>query len=137
MPRFGLIDPREAPDAPDSPLAPPFPDMVIASGRRAVSYLAAIKQASGGRTFTVFLKDPRAGSGIADFIWVPDHDRLRGDNVLVTATGPHRFSRPRIEAARKAPPGGRSPPCPARASRSWWAATAGTTASTTSTPSVS
>ena len=104
MPRFGVIDPREAPGAPGSPLAPPFPDMVIASGRRAVSYLGHIKRASGGRTFTVFLKDPRAGNGIADFIWVPDHDRLRGDNVLVTATGPHRFSRQRIEAARKAPP---------------------------------
>jgi uncharacterized protein len=34
MPR-GPIDPAEAPDRPGSPIAPPFPDICIASGRRA------------------------------------------------------------------------------------------------------
>ena len=64
MPR-GPIDPREAPDRPDSPLHPPFPDIAIASGRRAVAYLRALKQASNGATYTVFLKDPRTGPGTA------------------------------------------------------------------------
>lgn len=103
MPRFEVIDPREAPSRPGSPIAPPFPDLVIASGRRAVSYLARIKRDSFGRTFTVFLKDPRTGTGAADLIWVPEHDSLRGDNVLVTASGPHRFSQGRLAAARAAP----------------------------------
>ncbi|WP_029059040.1 mitochondrial fission ELM1 family protein [Stappia stellulata] len=102
MPWTG-IDPRDAPDKPGSPIAPPFPDIAIASGRRAVAYLARIKRDSGGRTFTVFLKDPRIGTKAADLIWVAEHDRLRGDNVLVTASGPHRFSQARIEAARAAP----------------------------------
>lgn len=103
MPRFEVIDPREAPSRPGSPIAPPFPDLVIASGRRAVSYLARIKRDSFGRTFTVFLKDPRTGTGAADLIWVPEHDSLRGDNVIVTASGPHRFSQDRLAAARAAP----------------------------------
>ncbi|SOB89840.1 mitochondrial fission ELM1 family protein [Stappia indica] len=103
MPRLDLIDPREAPSRPGSPIAPPFPDLVIASGRRAVSYLARIRRDSFGRTFTVFLKDPRTGTGAADLIWVPEHDSLRGDNVLVTASGPHRFSQGRLAAARAAP----------------------------------
>lgn len=102
MPR-GPVDPREAPDRPGSPIAPPFPDIAIASGRRAVAYLRRVKRESGGRTFTVFLKDPRTGSGAADLVWVPEHDRLRGDNVIVTPAGPHRHSAAKLAEARKDP----------------------------------
>ncbi len=100
---FGPIDPKDKPGRPDSPLAPPFPDCVIASGRRAVPYLRAIKAASKGQTFTVFLKDPRTGAGAADLIWVPEHDELHADNVLRTLTPPHRVSKQRLTAARLAP----------------------------------
>ncbi|WP_376986430.1 mitochondrial fission ELM1 family protein [Bosea sp. R86505] len=103
MPR-GPIDPREAPDRPGSPIRPPFPDIVIASGRRAIAYVRAVKKASNGATFTVILKDPRTGAGSADFLWVAEHDRLRGENVLVTTTSPHGLAPQRLEAARRAPP---------------------------------
>ncbi|MGF9764044.1 mitochondrial fission ELM1 family protein [Microvirga sp. 0TCS3.31] len=100
---WGPVDPRERPGAPGSPLARPFPDLLIASGRRAVAYLRYVKRASGGRTYTVFLKDPRTGPKTADFIWSPSYDRLRGPNVLTTLTPPHRVSAQRIEAARAQP----------------------------------
>ena len=100
---WGPIDPRDAPGRTGSPIAPPFPDLCIASGRRAVPFLRALKRASGGRSFTMFLKDPRTGAGAADLIWVPEHDRLRGPNVVVTLTPPHRASRARLAAARAAP----------------------------------
>lgn len=100
---WGPIDPRERPGAPRSPLAPPFPDILIASGRRAVAYLRFVKRASGGRTYTVFLKDPRTGPRAADFIWSPDYDRLRGPNVFTTLTSPHRVSARRIAEARANP----------------------------------
>lgn len=103
MPR-GPIDPREAPERPGSPLKPPFPDIAIASGRRAVPYLRVLKQASNGATFTAFLKDPRIGTGAADLIWVAEHDRLRGPNVLVTPTAPHRLTQEKLAASRAAPP---------------------------------
>lgn len=103
MPR-GPIDPREAPEREGSPIRPPFPDIVIASGRRAVAYLRAVRKASRGRTFTVFLKDPRIGAGAADLIWVSEHDRLRGGNVLVTVSSPHRLAPAALAAARAAPP---------------------------------
>lgn len=101
---FGPIDPRDAPSRPGSPIAPPFPDLVIASGRRTVAYLRAVRKASAGRTFTVFLKDPRIGRGSADFLWVQTHDRLRGENVMATLTAPHDISAARLAAARTAPP---------------------------------
>lgn len=100
---WGPIDPRERPGAPASPLAPPFPDLLVASGRRAVAYLRFVKKATGGRTYTVFLKDPRTGPKAADLIWSPAYDRLRGPNVLNTLTPPHRVSARRIEAARANP----------------------------------
>jgi mitochondrial fission protein ELM1 len=47
---WGPIDPRERPGTHNSPLAPPFPDVAVGSGRRAVPYLRFLKRASGGRT---------------------------------------------------------------------------------------
>ncbi|KAB0267103.1 mitochondrial fission ELM1 family protein [Microvirga brassicacearum] len=102
---WGPIDPRERPGAHNSPLAPPFPDLLIASGRRSVPYLRFARHASGGRTFTVFLKDPRTGPSAADFIWAPSYDRIRGPNVLNTLTPPHRISPERLAEARAAPDG--------------------------------
>lgn len=99
----GPLDPRERPGRADGPLPEPWPDLVIASGRRAVPYLPALKRASGGRSFTAFLKDPRTGPGAADFLWVAEHDRLRGESVCVTLTAPHRISPARLAAARAAP----------------------------------
>ncbi|MBL0405922.1 mitochondrial fission ELM1 family protein [Microvirga aerilata] len=100
---WGPIDPRERPGAPGSPLTPPFPDLLIGSGRRAVAYLRHVKRASGGRTYTVFLKDPRTGPKTADFIWSPEYDRLRGPNVMTTLTPPHRISARQLEDARTHP----------------------------------
>jgi mitochondrial fission protein ELM1 len=100
---WGPIDPAEAPGRAGSPIAPPFPDLLVASGRRAIPYVRAVKQASAERTFTVVLKDPRTGAGAADLLWVPEHDRLRGPNVIATLTGPHRISAERLAAARTAP----------------------------------
>jgi mitochondrial fission protein ELM1 len=100
---WGPVDPRERPTAEGSPIAPPYPDLALASGRRAVAYLRHVKRASGGRTYTAFLKDPRTGAGAADFIWSPDYDRLRGPNVLTTLTPPHRVSKRKIEDARAHP----------------------------------
>ncbi|WP_271201866.1 mitochondrial fission ELM1 family protein [Methylopila turkensis] len=104
---WGPLDPRDAPDRFGSPIAPTgegWPDLVVAAGRRVVPHLRRIRAASGGRTITVFLRDARAGSGFADIIWVPEHDRLRGPNVIVTPTSPHRINPVRLAAARAAPP---------------------------------
>ncbi|MDB5512659.1 MAG: nucleoside-diphosphate sugar epimerase [Enterovirga sp.] len=100
---WGPVDPGEAADRPESPIAPPWPDLAIASGRRAVPYLRAVKRGSGGRSFTAFLKDPRTGPGAADFVWAPEHDAVAGPNVLKTLTSPHRMSPARLVAARAAP----------------------------------
>jgi mitochondrial fission protein ELM1 len=100
---YGPIDIRDRPGQPGSPIAPPFPDLLIGSGRRAVPYVRKVRRASRRRTYTVFLKDPVTGTGTADLIWVPEHDKLRGANVVTTPTPPHRVSPERLATARAEP----------------------------------
>ena len=72
--------------------APPWPDIAIATGRLSIPYLRALKRLAGPDTFTVVLQNPRTGLRTADIIWVPEHDRLRGANVITTLTAPHSYS---------------------------------------------
>lgn len=100
---FGPIDPRENPHIAGSPLAPPYPDLAIAAGRRTVPYLRAVKRLSNGATFTVFLKDPYCSRSFADLIVVPEHDRLRGDNVMAALTPANRLPAEKLAAAQMKP----------------------------------
>jgi mitochondrial fission protein ELM1 len=102
-PPFSGLAPRGPADPRERALAPPWPGLAIATGRRAVPALRAVKRRSGNETFTVFLRDPRIGARAADLIWVPSHDRLRAPNVIVTETGPHPVSPVRLAAARRDP----------------------------------
>ena len=97
------VDPAQAPHRPGSPIAPPFPHIAIAAGRRTVPYLRALKRASHGRVFTIFIKDPYTGPGTADMLWVPAHDRLRAENIVVTLTPPHVLRPALFDEARRAP----------------------------------
>ncbi len=86
------------PAQPDVNVAPPWPDLLIASGRQSIPYARMIGKKSGGRTFTVILQDPRVDPASFDFVWAPAHDRLTGANVLSTAVSPHRLTRERLAA---------------------------------------
>lgn len=72
--------------------APPWPAIVIGIGRTAIPALRAVRKRAGAATFAVALQDPRTGAGVADLVWVPEHDRLRGINVVTTLTPPNRFT---------------------------------------------
>src|SRR5215217_7874444 len=100
---WGPIDPKDAPALEASPIAAPFPDICLATGRRAVAYLRALKRASPN-SFTVFFKDPRIKRHGADLLVVQTHDAPRGDNVLVTPTAPNRMSASRLTAALETAP---------------------------------
>lgn len=70
----------------------PYPDLLIAAGRKAVIAAMHVKKASGGKTMTVFLQDPTIDSKYFDLVCVPFHDHLRGENVLVTEGAPNRIT---------------------------------------------
>lgn len=100
---WGPIAPCEHPSQPQSPIHGPYPDIAIASGRRTVAYLRSLKAASPDTT-TLFLKDPRCDNTGADLIWVPFHDKRRGNTILVTLTGPHRITKEVLTHAQKTGP---------------------------------
>ncbi len=102
---WGPVAPAVRFGKPGSLFAPPWPEVAISLGRRSVPYMRALRRRAGSETFTIVMLDPKTGIDTADVIWVPEHDRLRGANVITTLTAPHSFTAKRLaELRRNVPP---------------------------------
>lgn len=84
----------------DQPLEGPWPDLLIASGRKSIAASRYIKKQSGGKTFTVQIQDPRISPKYFDLVAVPAHDPARGENVIVTKAAPNRVTSSILTKAR-------------------------------------
>lgn len=73
------------------PLTPPFPDLLIATGRHSVAASLLIKRLSGGRTRTVQLQNPVIAASHFDLVVVPRHDGISGPNIVTTKGALHRI----------------------------------------------
>jgi mitochondrial fission protein ELM1 len=82
-------------------LAPPWPDLLIASGRKSIATSRYIRKASGGKIFTVQIQDPRVSPAEFDLVALPAHDPTRGGNVIVTDASPNRITAEKLAAARE------------------------------------
>jgi hypothetical protein len=101
---YGPVSPAERFGTPASQFRPPWPDFAIAVGRLTTPYLRALRRHAGPKTYTVILQDPKVGTGAADLYWVPEHDALRGPNVITTLTSPHSFTPRRLAELRRSMP---------------------------------
>jgi mitochondrial fission protein ELM1 len=97
---WGPVDPAERFGTAASRFQAPWPDFAIAAGRLTTPYARRIRRVAGGATYTIILLDPKVGTNAADLFWVPEHDRLRGPNVVTTLTAPHSFSVRRLAELR-------------------------------------
>lgn len=97
--RVGL---RRAFDLADGVLRPPWPDIVIGCGRPSVVPVLAVRRLSKGASFAVQIQDPRIRADAFDLVIVPDHDRLRGQSVLVSLGGLGTVNRSTLDAAATA-----------------------------------
>lgn len=93
LPPHAWFSPLSAVDG----VAPPWPELLIATGRQTVALALAIK-ARNRATFAVQIQDPVAGRGRFDLIAVPEHDNLTGANVIATLGALHRVT-PQVLAA--------------------------------------
>lgn len=90
-------------------VAPPFPDIMIASGRAGAMACLYARRASGrdGRkkTFTVYIQNPVIDPSRFDLVALPRHDGLLGENVIATRGALHRVTSERLieETKRFAP----------------------------------
>ncbi|HNQ91739.1 MAG TPA: mitochondrial fission ELM1 family protein [Alphaproteobacteria bacterium] len=83
------------------PLLPPWPDVLIASGRKSIAASRYIKKQSCGKTFTVQIQDPRVPPTQFDLVAVPEHDPTRGENVIVTNATPNRITAKELARAKE------------------------------------
>ncbi|MSP50347.1 MAG: hypothetical protein EXQ95_13610 [Alphaproteobacteria bacterium] len=81
-------------------LTPPWPDLVVGTGRIAAALSAAIRKASGGRTFSVQMQDPRLPPDRFDLIVVPEHDGYTAPNAVSTLGSMHRVTAERLDEVR-------------------------------------
>lgn len=100
---WGPVAPSERFGEAGGQFAPPWPAIAIATGRASIPYIRRLRKLAGPVTYTVVLQDPKTGVNTADLIWVPEHDRRRGLNVITTVTSPHSFSQRRLAGLRAAP----------------------------------
>ncbi|NNG06041.1 MAG: hypothetical protein HKM95_18315 [Inquilinus sp.] len=86
--------------APGSDLIrPPWPDLVISSGRQSIPPALAAKRSSRNRTFVVQIQDPVIGPEHFDMVVVPQHDRARGENVFRAFGSMHQVTPARLAEA--------------------------------------
>jgi mitochondrial fission protein ELM1 len=96
---FGWPDRRDRFGVPGAPLGPPWPDVGIGIGRRAVPYLRALARAHGG-IFTIMMMDPNFFHRDFDVVWVPEHDGRSGRDIVSSPFAMHGFSPERLAALR-------------------------------------
>jgi hypothetical protein len=101
LPPSAWVAPLRAIGGSGLPLTPPWPDLVIGCGRNAAMPGLAIKRASGGRTVAAQLQDPRVARDEFDMLFVPEHDRWRGERTFITRTALHRVTPARLAAERR------------------------------------
>lgn len=84
-------------------LCAPWPDLVIAAGRRTAPVARWIKKQSGGKTRICQIMRPDGGEREFDLIAVPAHDGVNpAQNVLTIPGAPHRISETRLVLEGKA-----------------------------------
>jgi mitochondrial fission protein ELM1 len=89
----GTVQPR---------LEGPWPDVVLASGRKSIAAARYIKKASKGQSLIVQIQDPRINPRHFDLVAVPAHDPTRGNNVIVTDGAPNRITPETLDTAKAA-----------------------------------
>jgi hypothetical protein len=78
----------------------PLPQIVVGCGRRAAAVLDALKRAHPSLR-TVLILDPRVAAHRFDLVLVPQHDRLRGANVLCSLAALNEVDASWLQQARR------------------------------------
>ena len=80
-------------------LQAPWPDVWIANGRRSIPYSLRMRKWSTGQSLVVQLQDPRISPKRFDLVAPPQHDGVKGDNVITTLGAPVWYTKKQVETA--------------------------------------
>ena len=92
------LDPLSAPGPDGDRLAPPWPDLLISTGRQTVASALAIKRIQQDQIVTIQLQNPTVGAARFDLVIAPAHDGLSGANVVSTLGALHRITPDRMHS---------------------------------------
>ena len=84
--------------ADSDPIGPPWPDILIATGRQSVLVSLRIAEESPS-TFRIQIQNPAISTKKFDFIITPRHDHLSGENVISTRGALHRVTKAVVDQA--------------------------------------
>ena len=105
-PNFPLVRDQNSPLA-TIKKATDYPNIVVTCGRRMAGISMALRMRAnllGADMKTIHLQDPRLDPACFDMLIVPQHDRVRGDNVIVTKAALNRMSQSHIAASANTVP---------------------------------
>ena len=91
------VSPLSAPGPDGNRLMPPWPDLLISTGRQTVAPALAIKKLQQDRIIAVQLQNPTVDPARFDLVIAPAHDELTGANVVSTLGALHRVTPDRLE----------------------------------------
>jgi uncharacterized protein len=80
------------------PLDPPWPDLWIGCGRASLAHGLRMHKRSNGKTMVVQLQDPKTSLKPFDLVIAPEHDQVRGDNVLPIIGSTNRVTPEKLAA---------------------------------------
>ena len=90
---------RHAPGRGGDRLVPPWPRLVISAGGRAAAPALAVRDAAAGQCLAVQIQDPKIAPRHFDLMLIPEHDKVRGPNVMVTRGAVHRVTAAKLAEA--------------------------------------
>ena len=70
--------------------------IIISCGRKSVIPSIALKERLGKEIFTIHIQDPKVSLKYFDLVISPEHDNIRGDNVLKTKGAIHYLTKKEI-----------------------------------------
>jgi hypothetical protein len=80
---------------------PPWPDLIVSSGRRAAAVAIAIRRASRGGAIVVAVPDPHTDPSAFDLVVCLNHDPASGPNVLSLPTAVHDLTPAKLDQASR------------------------------------
>ena len=71
--------------------------VLISCGRKSVIPSIALKKRLGKKIFTIHIQDPKVSFDHFDLVICPEHDNIKGDNVITTKGAIHYLTRKEIK----------------------------------------
>ena len=96
LPPHLWLKPLLAPGLGGDELKPPWPNVLISTGRQTVAPALAIKKANLGKTFCIQIQNPAIWHNHFDILVVPAHDGINRENAIVTVGAPNHITEEKL-----------------------------------------